>query len=282
MRTLTVTWHGCANIRLEWKGKAIFLDPWFRRNDKSDPRIESTMDSVDDDAIIFMSHGHFDHLQDVPSIIAKKPGVSVYCSKTARETIHDQMVARKELDATLIPSCMDRVHVIKADDVITIDGKDITVHVIKSRHAIYDVKTIAKAFFKAETWRRIRQLCHLMDEYPAGDVFGYDIHLGNEMRVIMYGSLWSRYRDILRQHANPDVCILPIAGRFNSDKIALKIAKILHPRIIIPVHHDDFYPPISYWTPVTAIKEGAGHLDPPAKFMELPVEEPVKIEIDTS
>lgn len=277
MPSPTITWHATANVRIHWRDAVVWFDPWFTRHPRADPKIHATIDDVDDGASIFMSHGHFDHLQDVPSILARKPSVHVYCSATAKDTIHAQLVAREEVDAADIPACMERVHVPAAGDTITVGNAGVQVDVIRSEHVRFDVKSIARALFNWRTWRSIRTILADVKPYPKGDVFGYDVHLGDEARIVMFGSLCTKYPELLREHARPDVLLVPCAGRFDSDRIGLEIARHVQPRYIIPIHHDDFYPPISYHVPTRRLREGAAALDPPALYLELPVGQPVEV-----
>jgi L-ascorbate metabolism protein UlaG (beta-lactamase superfamily) len=279
MGEITLTWNATANLRVGWKKHVIFFDPWFMRNEKAEPRIQNTIDFVDNGASIFMSHGHFDHLQDVPAILLKKDKVNVYCSTVARATIEQQLKAASGMDASQLESRMARVHAIAAGDTITHAGSEIKVEAIKSEHITFDAKSVARVLFNPEVWRRMKTLRRSLKDYPKGDVFGYDVHFGTEGRLVFFGSLYHKYPDILKQHARPDVLVIPVAGRFNCDKIGLEVARIISPKVVIPVHHDNFFPPVSYWTPVAALKDGAGKLDPPVRYMELVAEKAETIPI---
>jgi L-ascorbate metabolism protein UlaG (beta-lactamase superfamily) len=267
MGNVKLTWNATANLRLEWGGSTIFFDPWFTRNEKAEPRISNTCDSVDEGASIFISHGHFDHLQDVPAILMKKGKVHVYCSRVARCTIEQQLKAIDGFEGSSIRSCLDRVHVIEAGNTIDRAGSEIKVEIIKSAHI-----KIIRVLFNIDVWKSMKVFRRILKDYPKGDVFGFDVHLGNEGRLVFFGSLCKNYPEILKQHAKPDILVIPIAGRFNCDKIGLEVTRIVSPKIVIPIHQDNFFPPITYRTPVVALKEGAGTLDPPVQYVELPVE----------
>ncbi len=279
MGEVSLTWNGTANLRVEWKGHAIFFDPWFARNEKSEPKIKNTIDFVDDGASIFMSHGHFDHLQDIPAILLKKDKVNVYCSPVAKAAVEQKLRSTAGVEAPQLAWCIDRIHAIAAGDTITHRGSDVKVEAIKSEHIKFDAKSILRALSKAEVWRNLKALGASLKGYPKGDVFGYDVHLGSEGRIVFFGSLCKKYPEILKAHAHPDILVIPVAGRFDCDKIGLEVTRIVSPKVVIPVHHDNFYPPISYWTPVAALKDGAGKLDPPVDYVELPVEKAEAIPI---
>ena len=70
-----LTWLGHSGFRLEAGGQVILIDPWFTGNpvfpdDRQD-------EAVDGATAILLTHGHFDHAQDVISL-AKKTGLTVY------------------------------------------------------------------------------------------------------------------------------------------------------------------------------------------------------------
>ena len=276
---MTLTWYATACVRLQWRDTVIWFDPWFSRNDESDPHIHASIDVVDDGSTIFMSHGHFDHLQDVPSILVAKPAVEVYCSAAAKNAIEAQLQTRGEIPASEVPVCMERVHVPSPGDTITLTNPEAKVDVIKSEHVKFDARTILRALFNWKTWKNIKKLVAVSKPYPKGDVFGYDVHLGKDGRVVMFGSLCTKYPDLLEQHSHPDVLLVPCAGRFDSDRIGVEIARHVKPRHVIPIHQDNFFPPITYHTPTTRLKEGAATLEPPALYMELPFEQPVEFQL---
>ncbi|MHA1791295.1 MAG: MBL fold metallo-hydrolase, partial [Promethearchaeota archaeon] len=254
-------------------------DPWFSRNEKSRPVIHRGADFVDDDAIILISHGHFDHLQDVPRILELKTAVKVYCSKVARNTIEYFIRKNHEDEPDQVSTIMDRVFTVEGGDKIELENTNVTIDVIKSTHAIFDLKSIFRALFNVETLRNFSSITRLAKRFPKGDVLAYDIHFDGEIRAVFYGSMSTRYKGIMKEHSNPDILFVPVAGRFNAAKICARMAGIINPRIVIPVHQDDFYPPITYWTPTSYLKEWCERQDPPIQYLELEPEKRVKIDI---
>ena len=80
---MKVTWFGTASIALESGGTRLLLDPFFRKNKKLPP---IAMDSFCGYDAILLTHGHFDHLMDVPKVMATDTLVPVYCTKTPRKS----------------------------------------------------------------------------------------------------------------------------------------------------------------------------------------------------
>ncbi|MHA1698443.1 MAG: MBL fold metallo-hydrolase [Promethearchaeota archaeon] len=279
MPKFNITWNGTANIRIEWENSIIFFDPWFSRNEKADPKIDADLNFVDDGACIFISHGHFDHLQDVPRILEAKPNVQVFCSRIAKDAISTALIG-KGLPSSEIDSCLSRVTEVHANQELRLDDKNLVVKVIKSEHIKFDFKSIARALLKFGTWKNPGKFVSLAKSFPKGDIFGYDVRRNDaDGRIVFFGSLWDKYPEILKMHAGPDLLFLPIAGRFDAAKIGLKITSIMQPKVVIPIHHDDFYPPISYWVPLEDLKKGVEEKFANIRYLELPVGKPFEIEI---
>lgn len=62
--TITLTWLSHASWLIETDSHRVLLDPFLTDN----PAAQVTADSLDSISHILVSHGHFDHIQDVESI----------------------------------------------------------------------------------------------------------------------------------------------------------------------------------------------------------------------
>ena len=71
--------------------------------------------------------------------------------------------------------------------------------------------------------------------------------------------------------SSPDVLLFPLQGHSRVCRIAARIVERLKPRVVIPHHHDDFYPPISQAVDIAPFVRSVGELLPPVKVVELPV-----------
>ncbi|GAB4240371.1 MAG: metal-dependent hydrolase [Candidatus Methylacidiphilales bacterium] len=72
---MQVTFLGHACFQVQTSGKTLLFDPFLRANPKARP---TDFDTVKPD-VIFLSHGHADHVADAPDL-AKKHGCPVVCN----------------------------------------------------------------------------------------------------------------------------------------------------------------------------------------------------------
>jgi L-ascorbate metabolism protein UlaG (beta-lactamase superfamily) len=72
---LFVTWYGTAGFRIKTGGHVFLIDPYLTRNEKALPRLPIGPEAVIDGSEIYLSHGHFDHMADVPQI-ARQTGAT--------------------------------------------------------------------------------------------------------------------------------------------------------------------------------------------------------------
>ncbi|MHA1344229.1 MAG: MBL fold metallo-hydrolase, partial [Promethearchaeota archaeon] len=120
------------------------------------------------------------------------------------------------------------------------------IEVIKSKHIKFDAETIWARLKSKEFWKELKNIIPYGKGFPRGEVFGFATFYKNK-RIIFFGSLYHKYKEILEQYKNCDIFIAPLAG--NSKKHLAKkggqMIDILKPKIVIPIHWDDFFPPIS-------------------------------------
>jgi L-ascorbate metabolism protein UlaG (beta-lactamase superfamily) len=89
--SVKITWLGHACFAVESDGRRLVIDPFLK--DNSTAPIEP--DEVKAD-FIFLTHGHFDHVADAPSI-AKRTGAAVLCNFEVGEWVKKQGVAEDKV-----------------------------------------------------------------------------------------------------------------------------------------------------------------------------------------
>ena len=61
---MELTWFGTAGFRIKTGGHTILIYPYLSRNEKAQPEQPIKPHDIHDGDLIFISHGHFDHILD--------------------------------------------------------------------------------------------------------------------------------------------------------------------------------------------------------------------------
>ena len=83
---MELTWLGTAGFRVKTAGPTLLIDPYLSRNAKARPEQPQKPSDIHDGDLIFISHGHFDHIMDIPVIVAKKEA-TIYCGSGIDDTL---------------------------------------------------------------------------------------------------------------------------------------------------------------------------------------------------
>lgn len=243
---IKITWLGTASYILELEGIRLMFDPFFFRNADSYPVLNAKKEEISQIDAIFISHAHFDHCTDA-GWFAQNLNVPVYCSLTAKDNMIKWSEGKiiEDYCHKLSEQAKNNIHVIEYGQKIII-SEDIIVESFKSAHVKFDTKLILSRLFSYKFLKKLNTAIKYGKGFPMGKVFGYCVYFKGKKIVIM-GSLWHGYVDVLQKFSNCEVFIAPIAGNSNRKlvKKASQVIKILKPKIVIPVHWDDFFPPIS-------------------------------------
>jgi len=243
---IKVTWLGTASYILSLNGVKLLFDPFFSRNDDATPKLKTQKEDIKDISAVFISHGHFDHACDA-GWFAENLKVPIYCSETAKHNIINWMEGRiiENHVENLSEKAKKKINVCNFYDKISI-SKEVTVELIKSKHIKFDVKTVLSRIFSWQFLKQAKSLLPYGKGFPQGDVFGFCVYF-NDIKIISFGSLWHKYIEELQKFQPCEIFLVPYAGNSKKHmaKKTGKMAQILKPKILIPHHWDNFFPPIS-------------------------------------
>jgi L-ascorbate metabolism protein UlaG (beta-lactamase superfamily) len=91
---MQLTWFGTAGFQIDAARHTVLIDPYFTRNPKAVPRQKLQTSDIKKADLIFISHGHFDHVFDVATI-ASQTGARVYCGKGIDTTLMQKAASRR-------------------------------------------------------------------------------------------------------------------------------------------------------------------------------------------
>ena len=68
---MEITWWGTAGFQVKTDGHIFLIDPYLSRNAAARPEQAFVPSAISRADQIFVSHGHFDHIFDIPAIAAQ-------------------------------------------------------------------------------------------------------------------------------------------------------------------------------------------------------------------
>jgi L-ascorbate metabolism protein UlaG (beta-lactamase superfamily) len=286
---IAATWYGTAALHLVVDGVlGVFFDPWFARPPDARPKIAADPRAVELQPldVILASHSHFDHIINLPDLVRRYPQVQAYvpavtaenCRKLCRGAIF------KDYSCSLTESDWARVHTVTAGDRREVSSRDGSIRLrakaIRSGHVRFDAYSILRVISNPRVIWGIRHYSKFLLGFPMKEVLGWEVQIGSggeSRRIVFFGSLCKKYAAALRQYSGCDYAFLPLAGRRNILPYASVVTEALQPKVVIPVHHDDFFPPISYRVDYSNYAEWLKRSLPGTRLLELPPEQPTTL-----
>lgn len=226
---MELTWLGTAGFRIKTHSHTILIDPYLSRNARALPRQTLKPSDIQDAEAILISHGHFDHIYDVPAV-ASHSGAKAYCGKGIGETL-----IQKGMETT-------QIHEVTSDGE-NFDLNGIHAQAFFSQHIKFDRRLIFKTLARVNF--RFFQYLPLIREYPEGQVLSWRLNVEGQT-IHHFGSAGSTADELQRLGRQPtDILLVPLQGHSRIHQIAHAYVRAFQPHIVIPHHQDDFFPPIS-------------------------------------
>jgi L-ascorbate metabolism protein UlaG (beta-lactamase superfamily) len=226
---MELTWFGTAGFKIRTDTCTILIDPYFSRNHKANPKQSLKSSDIQDGDVILISHGHFDHIYDVPAVAANT-GAKVYCGKgIAKPLIRNGMES-------------GQIHEVISDGE-NFDLNGIQAQAFFSRHVKFDRWLIFKTLVRVNF--RLPRYLPLMREYPEGQVLSWRLNVEGKA-IHHFGSAGSTSDELARLSSqSTDILLVPLQGHSAITRIAHKYVEALQPDVVVPHHQDSFFPPIS-------------------------------------
>jgi L-ascorbate metabolism protein UlaG (beta-lactamase superfamily) len=255
---MELTWWGTASFRLEAGNETILIDPYLSRNPDSRPVIRLKPEDVEKADRILITHGHFDHIADVP-IIASRTGAIVYSDPVAGEAM---------INDGLDPAQWQSVN----EDGQPFDFGAVQAQAFRSKHVKFDRLLLIKAMLRSNF--KLFGIMKYSKNYPCGQVLSWRLTVEGKT-LHHFGSGGAEPDELERAGEQPpDVLLVPLAGNTDICNIALNYVKAIRPAIVIPHHQDNFYPPISTMVDIEPFLEGVRMECPDTEIRVLNMDEP--------
>ena len=220
-----VWWLGQSGFLLQWKGKRVLLDPYlsdsltkkYEHTDKPHTRISERVISPEllkQINVVSSSHNHTDHLdaETLKPILANNPGIQFIIPEANRAFVTERVKCALDFPIGL-------------NDGMAVQLDEFSFHGIPAKHNEID-----------------------RDEQGHCRYMGYVIRFGNCSIYHSGDTLWFDELPELLRPFSIDLALLPINGNKPERKVAgnldhieaVKLAKILGVKTVIPCHYDMF------------------------------------------
>ena len=242
---LKFTWYGTNSFKLFDDNTSIIFDPFIRYSKRND---NSYVKNLNEEKHIFITHGHIDHILDIPSLYKDKE-CRIYCL----DTIYKRLKKRGLKDNQLAK--------INYNDKINIDNFKIKVY--KSKHIKFNIKLIIDTLFNFNMVKYFKNGIYLgfnhIKNPLRGSIAAYEIKYNN-LNIFVMGSM--NLDNDIDYPKNMDYLIIAFQGRSDLNNKIKSILHRLQPKKIILTHFDNSFPPISKNVNIDNIKRNKSVIVP--------------------
>lgn len=233
---MELIWHGTAAIEVICSSGRILFDPFVPlEGSEVDVRI-GEFDGFSD---VFVTHGHFDHISDLPEIVRRNPDIRIHCTETPY--------------ASLIQKGVQAGNIVRIGYGQTILCQGFTIHTFHGKHAVLPKVTSSRLGYALRSPAR-RNLPHILRENSRcrenDETVFYQIEAEGKTISLM-GSL--NLRDEVDYPTGADALVLPYNGWEDNFPPATAVIDRLKPKRILLDHYDNTFPPLTMPLDLTQI-----------------------------
>lgn len=240
---MLLTWLGAAGFRVDTDEGATFLvDPYLSRPKQAKPTLPIQLADLSPIDEIFLTNGRFDHGFDTPAL-TKQTGAIVHapqavCQRLAEIGVSPHSLAsvtaneRKRIGSLVwqaIPSLVNQ-----ADSSPTLRA------LLRSPSLMPEIKDLER-------------------RWPLGGIVSY-LFQAEGLTIIHFGN--AAWIETEIDNLQADIALLPIENDPTLDAAAVHLTTLLNPKVIIPHHWDDYYPPLSQMIDLEQFKQSVQQVAP--------------------
>jgi L-ascorbate metabolism protein UlaG (beta-lactamase superfamily) len=223
---LELTWLGAAGFKLDTsEGATLLIDPFLSRSLQAKPPLPIQLTDLYPVDEILLTNGRFDHAMDAPTLTAQT-GAIVHAPESICLRLAERGVSKHSLQS-------------------------LTLHKEKRLGSLV-WRAMPSLVNQLDSSPVLRALTHSPDivslaqsldrEWPLDEIVSYYLR-ADGLSLVHFGSAGWLEPEIRR--LRPDVALLPVECHPDTNADVVRLAAQLTPKLVIPHHWDDYYPPLS-------------------------------------
>jgi hypothetical protein len=231
---MELTWYGTAALLLQDGETTIAFDPFFGLPvpiPGQPAKLPPDAQDFQNVRHIFVTHGHLDHICQIPQLCAHT-NRQIYCTAAPARTLEKHGVPAAQIQQ------------IAPGDCFTIGSFQIRAW--QGRHCVFDrpllFHTICSRRFFRHPIHLFRLLKLHLTHRECGEILFYEVTCAG-FRMQILGSM--NLDTDTEYPTGADVLILPLQGRSDQDTYALTLVERLKPKSVWIDHYDNTFPPLS-------------------------------------
>jgi L-ascorbate metabolism protein UlaG (beta-lactamase superfamily) len=249
---MDLTWLGTAGFIVKSREGEIIFDPFLSRG-KGEPSPFTTK-SFENSQALFVGHGHFDHTFDIPEI-AKGTDFKIFAPGLTKLILKLKGVPSQRLLHT------------NTKEIIF---KPFKMRAFHSSHIKFDLPLVISTARRCGI-RGCLQACGLGLAYPKGLVQTYLFEAEGKKILYMSSAGATEEELLVYRQLEVDYFLAPLQGHSSIQEIVAKQTAIIQPKVVIPHHHDDFFPPLSQNVSVDVFREKLKQMKYQGDVLEIPL-----------
>lgn len=270
---------------MESEEHSLLFDPYFENIYPGKNGQNEIFDSISQ---IFITHGHFDHiafnrelLMESDAVIRVPAGVEKnlmrWCQTKNKNRVYSPYRFRTNEIEYPCEKMASRIEQIRLQETIILSDKA-SVLPFRSNHVRYDPAIFRDKLSRPSSYKYMPSTIKIGLHYRKKQVLGYLIALDNK-KIVIFGSMPHRITREMHKLGPVDVLFVPMAGKKAKNLVvpALRLIDAFQPKLVIPNHQNDFFPPLSDDTDVGLLKEELERQYPELRFVELVLGEQFEI-----
>ncbi len=255
---MNLTWLGTAGFIVKSSEGEIAFDPFLSRG--TGLKSPFTPQSFQNTQALFVGHGHFDHTFDVPEIVAGSD-LNVFAPGLTGQVLKLRGVPSTRLLHASNDEILFRPYKMRA---------------FHSSHSRFDIPLVLSTMKRCGV-KGCLQACHLGLAYPKGLVQTYLFEVkGKKVLFISSAGCTDKELETYRK-LEVDYLLAPLQGHTSIQQIAARMTSIIDPKVVIPHHHDDFFPPLSQNISVDVFRDELNFMGFKGQVVEIPLFEDAQI-----